>query len=66
MINVSLRLIHLRKAFQGGSRTENRKSGGRRLSSVVHITNHIKIEPGAGGDQRAYNRNNETRYNSAD
>ena len=66
MITVSLRLIHPRKAFHWGSRTENRKSGGRRLSSVVHITNHIEIEPGAGGDQRTYNRNKETRYNSAD
>ena len=32
-----------------GSRTEGRKSGGRRLSSVVHTTNHIEIKPVGGG-----------------
>ena len=37
------------RLFAGGSRTEKRKFGGRRLSSVVHTTDHIQSKPAKGG-----------------
>ena len=37
------------RLFTGGSRTERRKFGGRRLSSVVHTTDHIQSKPAKGG-----------------
>ena len=52
----------------GGSWVERFKFGKRKLSSVVHTTNHIEIKlgGGGGGDGDAYNRNKETSYSSAE
>ena len=49
----------------GGSWVERFKFGKRKLSSVVHTTNHIEIKRG-WGDEDAYNRNKETSYSSAE